>query len=104
MGHSGVIICKDAKILQEALSISAAYLPSSIEAEPSFYTPEMSRRARGIETWAALYSLGQTGVAELIERCCTYAALFADNLKKAGFKMLNTVTLNQVLVLLVIVS
>jgi glutamate/tyrosine decarboxylase-like PLP-dependent enzyme len=95
---SGMVVCKEPKILQEALSVSAAYLPDSVEPDPYFYTPEMSRRARGIETWAALYSLGQKGVVELIERCCAYAELFAINLKKAGFQILNTVTLNQVLV------
>lgn len=95
---SGLIICKDPKILPEALAVSAAYLPDSIEPDPYFFTPEMSRRARGIEAWAALYSLGQKGVIELIERCCTYAQLFASNLKNAGFQILNTVSLNQVLV------
>ena len=95
---SGLIICKEPKLLQEALSISAAYLPDSVEVEPYFYTPEMSRRARGMETWAALYSLGQQGVVELIERCCRYAELFATYLKQAGFHILNEVTLNQVLV------
>ncbi len=95
---SGLIICKDPKKLQEALSVSAAYLPDSVEAEPYFYTPEISRKARGIETWAALYSLGQRGVIDLIDRCCTYAVLFAANLQQAGFHILNSVTLNQVLV------
>ncbi len=95
---SGLVICKDPTILPAALSVSAAYLPDSAEPDPYFYTPEISRRARGIETWAALYSLGQKGVIELIERCCTYAELFAANLKKAGFQLLHTVTLNQVLV------
>jgi glutamate/tyrosine decarboxylase-like PLP-dependent enzyme len=95
---SGLVICKEPRKLQEALSVSAAYLPDSVEPEPYFYTPEMSRRARGIETWAALYSLGQRGVVELIERCCVLAELFADRLKEAGFRILNVVTLNQVLV------
>jgi glutamate/tyrosine decarboxylase-like PLP-dependent enzyme len=95
---AGLIICKEPKSLREALSVSAAYLPDSVEAQPYFYTPEMSRRARGIETWAALYSLGQNGVIELIDRCCDYAQLFAANLHKAGFQILNDVTLNQVLV------
>ena len=84
--------------MQEALSVSAAYLPDSIEPEPYFYTPEMSRRGRGIETWAALYSLGQKGVIDLVERCCGYAEKFAANLKEAGFEILNEVSLNQVLV------
>ena len=58
----------------------------------------MSRRARGAEAWAALYALGRSGVAELIERSCRHAALFAKKLKRAGFEVLNEVNLNQVLV------
>jgi glutamate/tyrosine decarboxylase-like PLP-dependent enzyme len=95
---SGVIICRDAKMLQQALSVSAAYLPDATEAEPYFYTPEMSRRPRGIEAWAALYSLGRKGVADLIDRCCSHATLFALRLREAGYDILNEVVLNQVLV------
>ncbi|HET9430696.1 MAG TPA: aminotransferase class V-fold PLP-dependent enzyme [Chitinophagaceae bacterium] len=95
---SGLIICKEPQVLQNALAISAAYLPESGEPEPYFHTPEMSRRARGIETWAALNSLGRKGVIDLIERCCLLAEQFAVNLKNAGFRILNEVTLNQVLV------
>ena len=95
---SGAIICKDPKMLQNALSISAAYLPDSGEPDPFFHTPEMSRRARGIEAWAALHSLGRKGVTDLIERCCRLAELFASTLEKAGFEILNEVVLNQVLV------
>jgi glutamate/tyrosine decarboxylase-like PLP-dependent enzyme len=95
---SGLIICKEPKILQNALSVSAAYLPDSVEPEPCFYTPEMSGRARGIDTWAAIYSLGRKGVIDLIERCCTNADLFAAIFKNIGFHILNEVALNQVLV------
>ena len=63
-----------------------------------FNTPEMSRRARAIDTWAAIYSLGRSGVVDLVERCCSLAELFAAKLENAGFKILNNVTLNQVLV------
>lgn len=95
---SGLVMCRHAGILQNALSVSAAYLPDSVEAEPCYYTPEMSRKGRGIETWAALYSLGRSGVVELIERCCRLAQLFAEKLSNAGFQILNDVVLNQVLV------
>jgi glutamate/tyrosine decarboxylase-like PLP-dependent enzyme len=95
---SGLAICKDPAALQVALSVSAAYLPDSGEAEPYFYTPEMSRRARGIETWAVLYALGKEGVTRLVERCCALARRFAAGLQQAGFRILNEVTLNQVLV------
>ncbi|MCU1277280.1 MAG: Pyridoxal-dependent decarboxylase, partial [bacterium] len=61
-------------------------------------TPEMSRRARAVEIWAALRTLGRAGVAELVERCCTHAARFADKLRAGGCEILNEVALNQVLV------
>jgi glutamate/tyrosine decarboxylase-like PLP-dependent enzyme len=62
------------------------------------YTPEASRRARGVEVWAALRSLGRGGLAELIERNCGFAARFAEGFKAAGYEVLNEVALNQVLV------
>ena len=65
---------------------------------PSDYTPELSRRARGVEIWAALKSLGRKGVADLLERTCAYARQFAEGLTAAGFTVLNDVVLNQVLV------
>jgi glutamate/tyrosine decarboxylase-like PLP-dependent enzyme len=58
----------------------------------------MSRRARGVEIWAALQSLGRSGLADLVERCCRHAARFAKGLKDAGYNVLNEVELNQVLV------
>ena len=51
----------------------AIYIPPQEEREPYAFTPEMSRRARGVEAWAALYALGKSGVAELIERSCRHA-------------------------------
>lgn len=93
---SGVIICRHPNILQNALSVSASYLPDS--PEPFLHTPEMSRRARAVETWAALCSLGRSGVVDLIEGCCSLAEKFAANLRDAGFNILNEVVLNQVLV------
>ena len=95
---SGLIICSDAEVLQNALSVTAAYLPEVTEPDPFFNTPEMSRRARGIDTWAAISSLGKTGLTSLIERCCYLAEQFASNLRDAGFEILNEVVLNQVLV------
>jgi glutamate/tyrosine decarboxylase-like PLP-dependent enzyme len=62
------------------------------------FTPEMSRRARGVEVWAALRFLGTQGLAELIDRTCTHALTFASRLEAAGYAVLNDVVLNQVLV------
>ncbi len=66
--------------------------------EPSNYTPEMSRRARGVELWATLRSLGRRGLANLIERTCAHARRFAEGLRNAGYEILNEVVINQVLV------
>ena len=66
--------------------------------EPMQWCPESSRRARGVELWAALRTLGRRGVADLIERTCEHARAFADRLTAAGHEVLNEVVLNQVLV------
>jgi glutamate/tyrosine decarboxylase-like PLP-dependent enzyme len=95
---SGLALVRDPEILREAMSLTAAYLQQGEHREPSQYVPELSRRARGIEIWAAMKSLGRSGLAELVERCCHCARRFADGLAAAGFEILNEVVLNQVLV------
>src|SRR4029077_15911356 len=84
--------------LRDAMAVNAAYLEPSALREPCFYTPEASRRARGIELWAAMRSLGRSGLRELIERNCRQAKRFAEGLRVAGFQVLNDVVLNKVLV------
>jgi len=95
---SGVAIVRDAESLRAAMAITADYLPTSEFRNPSDFTPELSRRARGVEVWAALRWLGRQGVSELIERNCQQARRFAEGLETAGFTILNDVVLNQVLV------
>jgi glutamate/tyrosine decarboxylase-like PLP-dependent enzyme len=80
------------------MASNAAYLLLGDKREPSHFVPELSRRARGVEIWAALRSLGRLGVAELIERTCGHAMRFAEGLRSAGFTVLNDIALNQVLV------
>lgn len=94
----GLAFVKDPAALRAAMSISAVYLPQTTRREPLHYTPEASRRARGIEIWATLRSLGRTGVADLIEDDCRMATRFAEKLQQAGFEIVNEVMLNQVLV------
>src|SRR6202035_5518258 len=79
-------------------SIGAAYLAQDEDRVPYHYTPDFSRRARGVEVWAALRQLGRKGLADLIERTCRHAARFANGLDAAGYSVLNDVVLNQVLV------
>lgn len=95
---SGIALVRDAEALRAAMAITADYLPTSEFRNPSDFTPELSRRARGVEVWAALHSLGRQGIAELVERNCRQARRFAEGLQAAGFTVLNDVVLNQVLV------
>jgi len=95
---SGLVFVKEPKYLTAAMSISGAYIIESKRRDPFCYVPELSRRARGIEIWAALRSLGKKGLDEMITRNCDLAQLFAKRLKDAGIKILNDVVLNQVLV------
>lgn len=96
---SGLAFVRDAAALEAAMAITAAYLPTTTTfRNPSDFTPELSRRARGVEVWAALRQLGRAGVADLVEGCCRHATAFAEELSAAGFEILNDVVLNQVLV------
>lgn len=97
---SGIVLVRRAGDLRAAMSANAAYLAEGVEGdrEPSHYTPELSRRARAVEIWAALSSLGKSGLAELIDSSCRHAGAFAKGLSERGFEVLNEVVLNQVLV------
>ncbi len=96
---SGLALVRDPQALSAAMAVSADYLPSgSAERNPCDYTPELSRRARGVEVWAALRSLGRAGIEELVRRNCAQAREFAARLAAAGHEVLNEVVLNQVLV------
>ena len=95
---SGLALVRDPKALSAAMGMTAAYLPDPAGRDPADFTPELSRRARGVEVWAALRSLGRTGLAAMIERCCRHATRFAEGLAAAGHRVLNEVVLNQVLV------
>ncbi|HEY2954136.1 MAG TPA: pyridoxal-dependent decarboxylase [Candidatus Eisenbacteria bacterium] len=95
----GLALVRDPHALRAAMTITAEYLPTETpRRNPSDHTPELSRRARGVEVWAALRALGRSGVRELIERTCRHARRFAAGLKAAGYEVLNQVALNQVLV------
>lgn len=95
---SGVVFCKHDAAIRGAMAECASYLVAGEGREPSHYTPELSRRARGIEIWAALKTLGRAGVSDLISRSCEHAQHFASLLQRAGFEVLNEVVANQVLV------
>jgi glutamate/tyrosine decarboxylase-like PLP-dependent enzyme len=96
---SGMVFVREGRHLRSAMAgAAAAYLPQSAEGEPMEYVPEMSRRARGVDAWAAIRSLGRKGVADLVERCCRHATRLETLLRAGGCRILNEVVLNQVLV------
>jgi glutamate/tyrosine decarboxylase-like PLP-dependent enzyme len=95
---SGLVFVKSKRHLNAAMAASAAYLLEGETRDPHLFVPEMSRRGRGIEIWAALRSLGRRGLAEMIDRCCEHAQRMAKELSAAGYEILNEVVLNQVLV------
>jgi glutamate/tyrosine decarboxylase-like PLP-dependent enzyme len=96
---SGVALVRNAEALRSAMSISTAYLKSTPgKRQPHEFTPELSRRARGVEIWTAIASLGRQGIAEIVERCCAHAQKAARRLTDAGYRVLNDVVINQVLV------
>jgi glutamate/tyrosine decarboxylase-like PLP-dependent enzyme len=95
---SGLAFVRHGALLTRAMSLTAAYIPTGTRRDPGQFTPELSRRARGVEIWAALRSLGKAGLAGMIDRTCGHARRFADGLRSAGCEILNDVALNQVLV------
>jgi glutamate/tyrosine decarboxylase-like PLP-dependent enzyme len=94
----GIAFVRDRAALARAMSISGTYYPDTAERDPMRWGPESSRRARGVELWAALRTLGTAGLAEQIDRTCRHATRFAQGLRAAGYAVLNDVQLNQVLV------
>jgi len=97
---SGVVLCAHPEAHRRAMGVQAEYLVHADEGGPRDqldWTPEFSRRARGFAVYAAIRSLGRSGIAALIERCCDHAARFARELPATGAEVLNEVVLNQVL-------
>jgi glutamate/tyrosine decarboxylase-like PLP-dependent enzyme len=97
----GIAAVADASAHRAAMTSTSAYIPPHDEDIPWGFdwTPEFSRRARGVPLYAALRSLGRRGLAELIDRCCDHAQLMATRLAEAdGVEVLNDVVLNQVVV------
>jgi glutamate/tyrosine decarboxylase-like PLP-dependent enzyme len=93
----GVVAVRDAEVHAAAMSMAAAYLVRDASARSnSDWVPEASRRGRGFAVYAALRSLGRSGVAELIDRCCALARRLADAVG-GEIEVLNDVVLNQVL-------
>jgi glutamate/tyrosine decarboxylase-like PLP-dependent enzyme len=95
---SAVAIVRRREDLARTFQVGAAYVPESSRLEPVHRGPDMSQRARAIETWAVLKSLGRSGVSELVDRTCAHAGRLAATLERGGIQVHNDVVLNQVLI------
>ncbi|WZH37122.1 MAG: pyridoxal-dependent decarboxylase [Microbacterium enclense] len=93
---AAIHIVRDSTHLADALNADAAYSTATADAQKNL-TLEFSRRPRGIPTWAALRTLGRTGLAGLIDSRIALAQHAANGLREAGYSVLNRVVLNQVL-------
>jgi glutamate/tyrosine decarboxylase-like PLP-dependent enzyme len=95
---NGIVLCNDKDALTSAMHVTGSYLLHTDARDGYLYTPEMSRRSRIIELWAALKYLGRDGIQELVDGFYERAKQFASEIKDAGFQVLNDVVFNQVLV------
>ena len=96
----GLAFCARPPAHLASMTMKATYFEGQGEwgRDASDWTPESSRRARALTVYAALRSLGRTGVADLVDRCCDLAARFGDAISELpGCELLNDVVLNQVL-------
>jgi glutamate/tyrosine decarboxylase-like PLP-dependent enzyme len=95
---SGIALVADASALRDAMSISGSYLMPGEGRDAMNVTPDSSRRARAVDIWAALKSMGRQGLSELVERNCRQAHKLAAALHQVGIEVLNDVVLNQLVV------
>ncbi|WP_022893414.1 pyridoxal phosphate-dependent decarboxylase family protein [Agromyces subbeticus] len=98
----GIAIVRDPAAMRRALGMHASYLQATdVGADPHENVPELSRRARGVPTWAVLRSLGRDGVARLVDGLADAARGIADGLGElAGVEVLNEVVFTQVCIAL----
>jgi len=94
----GIVLVRRPEDLRRSFASVAGYLPPDTGFEAMQHTPQASQRARQVEVWAVLRTLGRQGVADLIVRTCQHAQAMAGYLRQAGLEVLNDVVLNQVLV------
>ena len=94
----GVAFVRSPEALRRAMSISGSYLLRGERRDAMDVTPDSSRRARAVDVWAALKTLGRSGLADLVNRNCRQARWLADQLASAGVEVLNEVVLNQIVV------
>ena len=92
------MLTKTPEALRAAMQISGSYIQFDDQRDGLLYTPDMSRRGRAVELWAALKFLGRKGIEEMVDHLCDRADQFGRQLASNGFRILNDIVFNQVLV------
>jgi glutamate/tyrosine decarboxylase-like PLP-dependent enzyme len=93
----GVAIVTRPAPMRRAFGIAADYLVPDAAGDPLDRAPEMSRRARGVPVWAALQSLGRSGLAGLVDGLVSHAQAIAAGIAELdGVEVLNDVVFTQV--------
>ena len=93
----GVVFCRDSEAIRSALHQEGSYLEIGLGRDGMYMTPELSRRARAFDVWAALKYLGREGVDELVSTLCQRTQQFRRELLEAGFEVLNEAPFNQII-------
>jgi len=95
---AGMVICRDRRPLVNSMTARGAYLPdTNLHWEPTDSTPELSRRARGVPSYAIMRHLGRSGIREMIARHCALARQLGERVsREPGIQVLNDITSNQV--------
>ncbi len=93
----GIVFCRDADAIRSALHQQGSYLETGMGRDGMYMTPELSRRARAFDVWAALVSLGRQGVDDLVSLLCARATQFAEEIEAAGFTLAAKPSFNQLL-------
>ncbi len=94
----GIVLCREESALVSAMRASGGYIIHSDGRDNMNYVPDMSRRARGFELWAALKYLGKSGIETLVDRLHENTLYFAESMQNTGFEILNQIDFNQLLV------
>ena len=94
----GIAFVRRLADLRRTFAAAAGYLPPDLGFEAMHHTPQSSQRARQVEVWSVLRTLGRQGVVDLVAGSCRVATAIAERLQADGFMILNDVVLNQVLV------
>ena len=94
----GIVVVAHPDALRKAMGAQSSYLlRTEGPGDPLEKVPELSRRARGVPVWAALRSLGRSGVSDLVDLLAHNAGALAKGIADIdGAEIVNDVVFTQV--------